>query len=221
MSRHWALFDLRLRTPRLELRLPTEALIDDLIDVALDGVHDPDFMPFAVPWTDAPRDQLPLNTLQFFWQTLAEFRTDSWRLPFAVLHHGLAVGTQLLRADEFSVLREVSTGSWLGRAYQGQGIGTEMRAAVLHLAFDGLGAEYANSAAFTDNLASHRVSRKLGYVENGIERRRRRDGIVTDVRLRLDRAAWGVHRTIPVTVEGLEACLPALGVGAQPALEQS
>ncbi|HYJ67193.1 MAG TPA: hypothetical protein VEX15_05965 [Nocardioidaceae bacterium] len=46
MSRHWPLFDLRIRTPRLDLRLPTEALLDDLIDTALDGVHEPSEMPF-------------------------------------------------------------------------------------------------------------------------------------------------------------------------------
>ncbi len=38
-----------------------------------------------------------------------------------------------------------------------------MRAAVLHLAFAGLEAEYADSDAFTDNAASLGVSRKLGY----------------------------------------------------------
>ncbi len=117
-------------------------------------------MPFKVAWTDAPRDQLPLNTLQFFW--LADFRSDFWQLPFAVLYNGRAVGTQTRTAEDFVLLREVSTGTWLGRVFQGKGIGTEMRAAVLHLAFEGLGAEYANSGAFVDNLQSHGVSRKLG-----------------------------------------------------------
>jgi len=42
MSRHWPLFDLRITAPRLQLRLPTEDLIDQLIDTILDGVHDPD-----------------------------------------------------------------------------------------------------------------------------------------------------------------------------------
>ena len=68
------------------------------------------------------------------------------------------------------MLREVSTGSWLGQRYQGQGLGTEMRAAVLHLAFTGLGAEFATSNTFTDNAASLGVSRKLGYLPDGIQR---------------------------------------------------
>ena len=42
-------------------------------------------------------------------------------------------------------MRTVGTGSWLGRPYQGRGIGKEMRGAVLALAFDGLGAEVAET----------------------------------------------------------------------------
>jgi RimJ/RimL family protein N-acetyltransferase len=64
---------------------------------------------------------------------------------------------------------------WIGLEYQGQGIGTEMRAAVLYLAFAGLGADYALSGAFTDNPASLAVSRKLGYGEDGVDREVRRD----------------------------------------------
>jgi hypothetical protein len=79
MSRHWPLFDLRIRTPRLELRLPTDALLDDLIDVALNGVHDPKDMPFTVAWTDVPRDELPFNTLQFYWGQLAISRKLGYR----------------------------------------------------------------------------------------------------------------------------------------------
>jgi RimJ/RimL family protein N-acetyltransferase len=61
-------------------------------------------------------------------------------LEFAVIRRGAVVGSQGVGGRDFAVLREVHTGSWLGRRYQGQGIGTQMRAAVLHMAFDGLGA---------------------------------------------------------------------------------
>jgi len=57
----------------------------------------------------------------------------------------------------------VSTGSWLGMRHQGKGFGTEMRAAILMLAFDHLGAKTARSSAFTDNPRSLAVSRRLGY----------------------------------------------------------
>jgi RimJ/RimL family protein N-acetyltransferase len=65
---------------------------------------------------------------------------------------------QGLGGRDFAVLREVHTGSWLGRRYQGHGIGTQMRAAVLHLAFEGLGAQHAAFGAFEHNAASLGVS---------------------------------------------------------------
>jgi hypothetical protein len=49
----------------------------------------------------------------------------------------------------------------------GHGIGKELRATVLSLAFDHLGAEYATSGSFVDSPASARVSLALGYEENG------------------------------------------------------
>jgi RimJ/RimL family protein N-acetyltransferase len=64
------------------------------------------------------------------------------------------VGQQEISARDFPVLREVSTFSWLGVRHHGSGIGTQMRAAVLHLAFAGLGATDAISGAFDDNIPS-------------------------------------------------------------------
>ena len=49
MSRYWPLFDIRITTPRLQLRLPTEELCDQLVDTILEGVHDLDRMPFPIP----------------------------------------------------------------------------------------------------------------------------------------------------------------------------
>ncbi len=47
-----SLCDLRLRTERLELRLPTDDELVELFRVAERGIHPPDEMPFAVAWTD-------------------------------------------------------------------------------------------------------------------------------------------------------------------------
>jgi hypothetical protein len=63
--RHWPLFGLRLRTPRLELRLPSLADLDELAGLAAEGVHDPAVMPFGVPWTDVPPDQRARRVLQY------------------------------------------------------------------------------------------------------------------------------------------------------------
>jgi RimJ/RimL family protein N-acetyltransferase len=87
-----------------------------------------------------------------------------------------------------------------------------MRAAVLHLAFAGLGAEEAVSGAFEHNLASLAVSRRLGYQPDGVERHAVRGALSVLRRLRLTRDSWEQHRTIPTTIDGLTACLPRLGL---------
>jgi RimJ/RimL family protein N-acetyltransferase len=89
-----------------------------------------------------------------------------------------------------------------------------MRAAVLALAFEGLGAQYATTEAFPDNLASRGVSRKLGYAEDGSNRLLVRDQPVQAIRFRLDRAAWQAHRTVPVEILGLAECLPCFGLAS-------
>ncbi|WP_232285531.1 GNAT family N-acetyltransferase [Saccharomonospora marina] len=89
-----------------------------------------------------------------------------------------------------------------------------MRAAVPHLAFAGLGAEAAVSGAFTDNPASLAVSRKLGYQLDGISRHAVRGELAFEQRMRLNRQDWERHRSIEVTTEGLEPCLPLFGLDA-------
>jgi RimJ/RimL family protein N-acetyltransferase len=212
LHHYWPIQGLRLTTPRLELRLATDVELGELADLAAQGIHDPVEMPFLVPWTDLPPLELGRSVLQWAWRLKATWTPQGWSLPLAVFLDGRVVGMQDIRAAEFAVLREVTTGSWLGRAHQGQGIGTEMRAAALHLAFDGLGAEYATSGARDDNAASHRVSTKLGYEDDGVERHVVRDQPVAFRRLRLPRTQWLAHRTTPVVVEGLEPCLSLFGL---------
>jgi RimJ/RimL family protein N-acetyltransferase len=69
-----------------------------------------------------------------------------------------------------------------------------MRAAVLLFAFDHLGARTARSGAFTDNIASNTVSRKLGYVPDGTETHVRRGAPAVQQRLLLTREAFDLHR---------------------------
>lgn len=45
-----------------------------------------------------------------------------------------------------------------------------MRAAVLSLAFDGLGAKFAQTGAVADNSASLAITAKYGYEPNGVRR---------------------------------------------------
>ncbi len=214
---YWPLTGLRLRVAppagRLELRLPDAQDLAALAALAEAGVHDPDSQPFAVPWTDAEPSARALSTMQYHWSSWAAWTPVKWDLNLVVIRDGLVVGTQGMSATDFAALREVGTGSWIGRQYQGQGIGTAMRAAVLALAFDGLGAEFATSGAFSDNHASLAVSRKLGYADDGIDRQLVRGRPAQTRRLRIDRASWLAHKSIEVEIEGLDPCLPLFGLG--------
>ncbi|MFG1996698.1 GNAT family N-acetyltransferase [Actinoplanes sp. NPDC048988] len=206
LSDHWPLYRLVLRTPRLELRLPGDELLAELAQLAAGGVHDPAVQPFTAAWTDAPADEIARGVLQWNWRLRADWSPRKWELGLVAIAGDRVVGTQGIGAEDFAVLREVGTGSWLGRGHHGRGYGTEMRAAVLELAFAGLGAEFATSEAFADNHASYAVSRKLGYADDGLSRHAVRDRVATGRRLRLDRAAWEAARSIPVQVEGLDLC---------------
>jgi RimJ/RimL family protein N-acetyltransferase len=206
LSDHWPLYRLVLRTPRLELRFPHEEQLSELAERAAEGVHDPAVQPFAAAWTDQSPAETARSLLQWHWGMWAGWSPQKWELGLVVIADGRVIGTQGIGAENFAELREVGTGSWLGRASHGRGYGTEMRAAVLELAFAGLGAEYAISEAFEDNHASYGVSRKLGYADDGIARHVIRGGPVTGRRLRLDRAGWEAARSVPVRMEGLDDC---------------
>jgi RimJ/RimL family protein N-acetyltransferase len=176
---------LRLRTPRLELRLPTVDELRRLYAVAEAGIHDPAEMPFEFPWTDS------LNEEAFLAYHLEQ------RELVAFLD-GEPVGVQALRVH----LPEVDTGSWLGAAFQGRGLGTEMRAAVLTLAFEHLGAAVARSGALVGNEPSLGVSRKLGYRLVGTKTVAPRGVAVDHPVLELRREDF--RSPVPVEVAGLD-----------------
>jgi RimJ/RimL family protein N-acetyltransferase len=210
---HFPVVGLRLATPRLELRLPNPDELAQLAELAARGIHDPDTMPFWEPWTDQSPAEVARHVVQHHWRRLGAWSAENWTLDLVVFHDGAVAGVQTIKARDLAIAREVSTGSWLGRRFQGKGIGTEMRAAVLHLAFAGLGAAEAVSLAFDHVGASLAVSRKLGYQLDGFDRVVVRGALAIDRRQRLTRADWEKHRTVPVTIDGLTACLPLFGIG--------
>ena len=172
---YWPLFDLEVRTPRLTLRYVDDALAVELATLAARGIHDPDFMPFAMPWTRAESPRLERQALQFHWRGRAETSPTRWTLSFATSVDGEVVGSSGIVGDDFPRLRQFETGSWLGREFQGRGLGTEMRIATLTLGFVGLGAELALTGAWHDNAPSLGVTRRLGYREQGWRRALRDD----------------------------------------------
>lgn len=212
LTRLWPLFGPRLATPRLIMRPVCDDDLAELVDLAVAGIHDPAAMPFLVPWTDAPREEIVQDTLRYHWRSRAASVPQDWSVPFAVRSRGALLGTQEIAATHFAVARTVTTGSWLGRVHQGQGYGTEMRCAVLDFAFDHLRATRAASSAFVDNPASLAVSTKVGYVPDGTVVVQRRPGeAAVDQRLLVTpetfrKPAWSVQ------VAGLDGCRGSFGL---------
>jgi RimJ/RimL family protein N-acetyltransferase len=120
---------------------------------------------------------------------------------------------QDLIGRNFTRFGTVSSFSWLAPGSRGQGLGKEMRAAILQLAFAGLGAREAGSDAFIDNEASNRISRGLGYEPNGTDWDTRRGEPARIQRWRLTRDAWERVRRDDIELSGVEECLPVLGIG--------
>jgi RimJ/RimL family protein N-acetyltransferase len=200
----WPPFDVTVHTPLLSLVPVTDEVAVELARVAADGVHDPSTMPFLVPWTDLPRPDLERGVLRFHWRARAEMTPDAWRLAFGVVVDDAVVGSIDLAAERFPSHRRFETGSWLGRRFQGRGLGREMRLAALTLGFDGLGAARATTGAYHDNAASLGVTRSLGYTETGRRRRPRRHADDTVIEFEMGRAAFARVRRADITLIGVD-----------------
>jgi RimJ/RimL family protein N-acetyltransferase len=205
LAAHLPIYRIRLRTERLELRLPADFdEIAALAEVAVAGVHDPDFMPFGIPWTAAEPKKVARGVALWYHRAIGRWSDQTWTLPFYVFYEGRPIGVQDIKGEQFDVTREVSTGSWIGRSYQGIGLGKEMRAAVVHFGFAGLGADYATSGSYDGNAASAGVSRSLGYREDGIKHPVVQGVRRTEQRWRLNREDWEANRKHEVAIEGLD-----------------
>jgi RimJ/RimL family protein N-acetyltransferase len=201
---------LRLRTPRLELRLGSRDELVEVHELARRGIHPPNEMPFENPWTDrSAEEDFVERSVKFHEAALRDWRPERWSFNPLVFFEGRPIGSQGMRAEDFSLRREVDTGSWLGQAFQRQGLGTEMRAAVLELAFRELGALAATSGSVFGNESSKRVSEKLGYTVVGTSTIAPRGEPVSKYDLRIERAGW--KPPIAVEIEGAEPCLPLFG----------
>lgn len=202
---------LRVSAGDLELRGVTDDLVVELAELAARGVHSPDRMPFTHPWTDVPPEDFGRAFGQYHWRSRAEFSPSSWDLNLAVLHRGQVVGVQGVGTADFLVTRTGETGSWLGLAHQGKGLGTAMRQVMCAFLFDHLDFTEITSSAFSDNLASLTVSAKVGHVANGTVRHVRRGELAHQTRLLLTPEAFrrGPHH---LQVDGVTAFRRSIGL---------
>ena len=210
---YWPLFDLRVATPRLEIRLPTDDELYRLLVVTDAGIHDPDTMPFSIPWTDVEPPRRHRESLKWWWSQRARWQPENWSLTGAVFVDGEPVGVQDLGATDFAYVSRGVERVVAGAGAPGQGDRQgDAAPPILHLAFEGLGALEAHTGAFADNAPSLGVTRALGYSENGHEVVLRRGQPARAVQFCLDRQSWSANRRSDITISGLEGCREMFGL---------
>ncbi|MFC1406297.1 MULTISPECIES: GNAT family N-acetyltransferase [Streptacidiphilus] len=205
--------NVRVHTPRLSLLGATDELLNRLIPIVRKGIATEPPWPFDDPmslYQDGPEREWAW--LRGVWAGRGRVGAGFWRLYFVVVVDGEPVGIQDLIGTDFAAFGTVCTFSWLDPDVRGAGLGKEMRQAVLHLAFAGLGAREANSEAFVDNTASNRVSAAAGYTPNGANWATRRGEPAELNRWRLTREQWIEHRRDDIDLVGVDDCLPVLGI---------
>jgi RimJ/RimL family protein N-acetyltransferase len=210
----WPLLGVSITVSDVELSAIDDRTALDLGRLAAAGIHG-DSLPFSRPWTRGSEVEVARNVFRRQSDIRASFRPEAWSLEFAARLDHTLIGLQGLEAQDFATARSAESSSWLGRNWQGRGIGTLLRVAVLTFAFEGLGAQEVTTRAWADNIPSNAVTRKLGYKPNG-ESVHDREGVATVLkRWRLERATWDARpeELRPhVDIEGLEPVRRWLGL---------
>ena len=128
-----------------------------------------------------------------------------------MLVDGSTVGMCSIHAEDFPGNRRLTTGSWLGLAHQGRGLGKEVRQAALHLIFAGLDADLAVTRAWHDNAASLAVTRSLPYLETARTVELRRNRPDTMVGFAMTPGRWATIRRDDIRLVGIDAVRGQLG----------
>ena len=204
----------RVVTPRLELRGATDDLLARLVPVVRSGGASADPPPWddPHPFYEPDAEARVHGWLRGVWRGRGTVTAERWRLSFVVLVDGVPVGMQDLIGEEFAVFGTVETSSWVAAEARGRGVGSETRAAALHLAFAGLGAAEALSEAAVDNAGSNRISERLGYARNGTAWATHQGRPVLGQRWRLTRTDWTAHRRDDIELHGVAECRAALHI---------
>ena len=187
LARRVASSPVEIRTPRLLLRPP--ALADAARISLLAGDYDVASMTGTLPHPYS--EQMAAE-----WIESAAAGEEG--VVFAIERSGALVGCTGYRAFGSD---HAELGYWIGKPYWGMGYASEAVAALIGHAFEVDGFDYLVAGHFTDNPASERVIRKLGFVAFGEETRScaARDAEAQCRTYRLNRTALGgkTHPALP------------------------
>ncbi len=210
----YAPLNVSVRTSRLELRAATDERLGDLAPLVAAGAANADPPPWDDPssFYETDPEMRVTGWMQAIWRGRGTVRSDAWRLYFVAYVDDEPVGQQDLTGHDFSAFGTVESTSWVATDHRGQGIGTEMRAAILHLAFEGLDATEAHSEGAIDNVGSNAVSERLGYERNGVSWATHQGKPVLGQRWRLTRESWAAGRRSDIDLFGVGPCRATLGI---------
>ena len=154
----WPLHGIRLRTADLDLQVMTEADLPHALrrSCPTTSRSNPHATTYAGLDDRANRRAI---LAQGYWRALGMWSPDDWALPFVVRSRRRGRRrAQWLEGPDWRADRTVDSSSWLVAPARGRGLGKQMRAAVLALAFGPLRADAAISSAVVDNAV---VARRL------------------------------------------------------------
>lgn len=214
MSSLYAPLNVLVSTPRIQLRAASDECLEALAPLVAAGKATAD----PPPWDDPsafyePDPEVRVNRwLQAVWRARGTVRSDVWRLSFVAFVDDEPVGQQDLTGHDFDDFGTVESTSWVSADRRGEGIGTEMRAAILQLAFEGLGAREAHSEGAVDNAGSNAVSERLGYERNGVAWATHQGKPVLGQRWCLTREDWLPGRRSDIELAGVAECREVLGI---------
>ncbi len=210
MEHLWPLHGIRLTTPDLALTAMAEPDLPLVLSLL---PADLDLNPHATTYAGLGREaNRRAVVMQGYWRALGLWSPSDWMLPFVVRRAGEVIGVQWLEGPDYLTDHTVDSSSWLVPGERGRGLGRQMRAAVLDLAFGPLGAEAAISSAVTANAASLGVSQSLGYHATHTSVLPHSGEVLQHVRL--ERDAWRAGRAAgTTTLECVDAALPFFGLG--------
>jgi len=157
-----ALADVRIATDRLQLR-PVAGADADAVFALFNNWNVVRYLS-APPWPYARTDAED-------WIAMVTPPDDgNGESVFAITHAGALVGVIGVRLRRESDLQRgagPNIGYWLGEPHWGHGYMTEAGRGFLPMVFDRLGSDMVYSGAFTENVASLRVQKKLGFEPAG------------------------------------------------------
>ena len=163
LARIWPPFGLEITASHageeISLRVMRDEDIAVLSDATPTDIFGSDIPEHAFGWLfDAAN-----SPAQFRWSHRVQMSPAHWSLDLVVIKDGGVIGSVDMRANDFTTTKSIETGSWIYHCFQGRGIGTLVRHAIVELGFNHFGAERLTTAWARSNKASAAVSAKLGY----------------------------------------------------------